>query len=182
MSVRERVLAAGTALLHEQGLGALTQPRIARAAGVSQSHLTYYFPTRNALLLAIAEHSVEQALAQPLLEPGRDPAQALAAAVAYLPRVRMLLGLVAAADREAGMREALGRLVAHVRQALAQMLSRLGYPADDAQVMVFHAAVVGLAVLNLGRRSPESEAEIEAGLRTLLALLPRPESPGRKEK
>ena len=31
-------------LLHEQGLAALTQPRIAKAAGVSQSHLTYYFP------------------------------------------------------------------------------------------------------------------------------------------
>lgn len=179
MGVKQRVLAAGAGLLHEQGLAALTQPRIAKAAGVSQSHLTYYFPTRNDLLLAIAEYSVDQALAQPPLEPGADPARALAAAVRYLPRVRMLLGLVVAADQEAGLREALGRLVVHVREAVARLLTRLGYQADDTQVVLFHAAVVGLAVLNLGRQSPASEADVEAGLGALLALLPRPAEPGR---
>lgn len=180
MGVKERVLEAGTALLHREGLKALTQPRIASAAGVSQSHLTYYFRTRNDLLLAIAEHSVEQALAQPLVGPVDDPVQSLAAALGYLPRIRMLLGLAAAADQEEELRGALGKLVCHVRRGVGQLLQRLGYRADHPQVVLFHAAVVGLAVLNLGRQSPESEEDVEVGLRTLLSLLPRPDSPERK--
>lgn len=51
--VRDRLLAAALALLREQGLTGLTQPRVAKAAGVSQSHLTYYFPTRADLLRAV---------------------------------------------------------------------------------------------------------------------------------
>lgn len=178
MSVKQRLLAAGVTLLHEQGLAALTQPRIAKAAGVSQSHLTYYFPTRNELLLAIAEQSVNDALARQLGSPEADPAQALAAAMRFLPRVRMLLGLVAAADQEPSLREAVSRLVDHVRQSIAQLLSHLGYAPEAPQVLVFHAAIVGLAVMNLGRQSPQSEAELAVGLRQLLALLPHPTAPG----
>ncbi|HJW02258.1 MAG TPA: TetR/AcrR family transcriptional regulator [Azospira sp.] len=183
MNVPERILAAGVTLLHEQGLAALTQPRIAKAAGVSQSHLTYYFPTRNELLLAIAEHSVDQALAlqlsQPLAKPAADPAQALATAMRFLPRVRMLLGLVVAADQDPALRDALVRLIAHVRHSIGQLLAHLGYQPDAPQVLVFHAAVVGLAVMNLGRQSPESEQELETGLAQLLTLLPHPSQPGR---
>ncbi len=173
MGVKEQVLEAGTALLHQEGLKALTQPRIASAAGISQSHLTYYFPTRNDLLLAIAEHSVEQALAQPLGEVGGDPVKSLAAAIGYLPRIRMLAGLVMAADQEKELRGTLSKLVSHVRQGAGLLLKRLGYQSDHPQVMLFHAAVVGLAVLNLGRQSPESEEDLTVGLRTLLSLLPR---------
>ncbi|MDE2585808.1 MAG: TetR/AcrR family transcriptional regulator [Betaproteobacteria bacterium] len=174
MNVPERILAAGVTLLHEQGLAALTQPRIAKAAGVSQSHLTYYFPTRNELLLAIAEHSVDQALSQQLAKPAADPAQALAAAMRFLPRVRMLLGLVVAADQDPALRDALVRLIAHVRHSIGQLLAHLGYQPEAPQVLVFHAAVVGLAVMHLGRQSPESEQELETGLAQLLALLPHP--------
>jgi len=175
MSVKQRLLTAGLTLLHEQGLAALTQPRIAKAAGVSQSHLTYYFPTRNELLLAIAEHSVDQALSQHLGAPQSNPAQTLAAAMRFLPRVRMLLSLVAAADQEPSLRDAVSRLVAHVRQSIAQLLEHLGYELEASQVLVFHAAIVGLAVMHLGRQSAEAEAELETGLKQLLSLLPHPD-------
>lgn len=174
MSVKQRILEAGVALLHEQGLGALTQPRIAKAAGTSQSHLTYYFPTRNALLLAIAEHSVDQALAQQTAMPAADPVQGLASAIRFLPRVRMLLGLVAAADLEPQLRPALARLIEHIRASLAQRLAHLGYRLAAPQVLVVHATLVGLAVMNLGRQSTESEQEIAAGMAQILALLPAP--------
>jgi len=181
MSVKHRLLESGLALLHEQGLAALTQPRVAKAAGVSQSHLTYYFPTRNDLLLAIAEHSVDQALARPLESAGADPLEAMSAAMVYLPRVRMLLGLLAAADQEPALRDAVARLVTHIRQSIGKLLTRLGYALDSEHVMVFHAAVVGLAALNLGRQSPQSEQELKAGLAQLLALLPHPDG-GSKDR
>src|SRR5204862_155958 len=60
MDVRSRILEAALGLLAESGAHELTQPRVARAAGVRQSHLTYYFPTRAALMQAVARHSIER--------------------------------------------------------------------------------------------------------------------------
>jgi AcrR family transcriptional regulator len=54
MDVRERLLEAALRLLAESGAHELTQPKVAKAAGVRQSHLTYYFPTRGELLQEVA--------------------------------------------------------------------------------------------------------------------------------
>lgn len=176
--IRHRILDAGLALLRGEGLFALTQPRIAKAAGISQSHLTYYFPTRDRLMLAIAEHSVEQELGQLGGTSDTDPKLALATAMRFLPRVRMMLGLLASGDRDPDIRPEFARLVAFMRNALGQVLTRLGYRLDAPQVLIFHAAVIGLAMMNLGRQSAESEQEIDIGLTQLLTLLPRPDDEG----
>jgi len=180
MTVKQRLLAAGVELLHDQGLGALTQPRVAKAAGVSQSHLTYYFPSRNELLLAIAEHSVDMALARHLETSTDDPLAALAQAIGFLPRARMLLGLVTASDQDPAIRAAVDRLVAHLRASLGHFFRHLGYSLAAPQVLVVHAAIVGLAVMNLGRQSEGSAQEIEVGLKQLLALLPPPDPTARR--
>lgn len=168
--VRDKILQAGTRLLHDDGFGAITQPRIARAAGVSQSHLTYYFPTRADLLLALAEYSVNEALARAIRRP-EDPLGTVLEGVRYLPRVRMLLGLVGAADRDPALRPALNRLIAHVRGVLAAILREQGLRGDPEEVQAFHGAIVGLAALNLGRQDADSTREIEAGLQCLLDAL-----------
>ncbi len=177
MDPRSRILEAGVRLLHTNGVGALTQPRIARAAGLRQSHLTYYFPTRAELLLALAEHSVDQVLATAATRRG-DPVGALLEGMRYLPRVRMLVGLVTAADRDEALRPALNRLVEHVRQALGGLLRSLGYEGTPEQVLALHATVVGLSVLNLGRQNDHSAADLQRGLETLLAAWPRPGTSG----
>ena len=64
MNVKDAILDASVALLKDKGIAALTQPQVARAAGIKQSHLTYYFPTRAALLLAIAEHSIDVTMSE----------------------------------------------------------------------------------------------------------------------
>ena len=58
MDVRTRILDAALGLLAEGG--ELTQPRVSKAAGVRQSHLTYYFPTITDLLQAVARHSFDK--------------------------------------------------------------------------------------------------------------------------
>jgi len=60
MDVRERLLEAALKLLAESGAHELTQPRVAKAEGVRQSHLTYYFPTRADLLQESARYSIEK--------------------------------------------------------------------------------------------------------------------------
>ena len=60
MDVRDRILDAALELLAQGGAQELTQPRVARAAGVRQSHLTYYFPTRAHLFQAVAHRSLDE--------------------------------------------------------------------------------------------------------------------------
>lgn len=171
MSVKDRILEAGEALLKEQGLAALTQPRIAKAAGCSQSHLTYYFPTRDALLLAIVEHSVDGTLHAAIARSDARLEDLLGEAMRFLPRVRMLLGLISAADADPALRAPLTRFVGNVRAALAELLHAHALPDDADSVRLVHAAVVGLAILNLGRQSEASGEDIERGLASLLKLL-----------
>ncbi|MCB1917202.1 MAG: TetR/AcrR family transcriptional regulator [Rhodocyclaceae bacterium] len=170
MNTRLRILEAGTALLTDEGLAALTQPRIARAAGLRQSHITYYFPTRADLLLALAEHTVDQALTGVETRHEEMPG-ALRDGAAYLPRVRMLASLVLAADRDPALRPVVDRLVAHLRDALGAVLRALGHAGTDAQALTLQATLTGLALLNLGRQNPYSARDIETGLATVLHAL-----------
>ncbi|TAJ75782.1 MAG: TetR family transcriptional regulator [Gallionellaceae bacterium] len=55
MGIKDDILTAGSMLLREKGVTALTQPQVARAANIKQGHLTYYFSSRASFLLAIAE-------------------------------------------------------------------------------------------------------------------------------
>src|SRR3546814_15324097 len=75
-SVSDRIVAAGLALLEEEGLKALTQTRIAKRSGLRQSHVTYYFPRIDNLLLAIFEASHRQAQQAPTSAP-RDALDAM---------------------------------------------------------------------------------------------------------
>lgn len=185
MSVKDNILQAGSALLRERGVGALTQPQIAQAAGVKQSHLTYYFPTRTDLLVAIAEQVVSQTLdrisASLVLAQAGGPGgpvvpadwtQRMADVLLTGMPPRVIIGLIAAADAEPDIRPALVRLVASVRHRLTQMLAHLGLAHDPTTALLAHATVLGLAVMYQARLTPEAEQELRTGLLGLIRLLP----------
>jgi len=56
---RARIIAAATEVLGAEGHAGFSIPRVARAAGVFQGNVTYYFPTREHLLVALTDHVVE---------------------------------------------------------------------------------------------------------------------------
>jgi AcrR family transcriptional regulator len=125
MDVRARILDAALGLLARGGAGELTQPRVARAAGVRQSHLTYYFPTRDALLQAVADRSID-ALAATLMraaQGGRLGPQALpralARAITDKGRTRTMLALIGTADRDPAVRKRLRRFITEARSGSA---------------------------------------------------------------
>jgi AcrR family transcriptional regulator len=60
---RQAILTAGIEILREEGYSAFTQPRVAKRAGPRQSLLTYYFPTRVALVAAVAGIAIDGQLA-----------------------------------------------------------------------------------------------------------------------
>lgn len=174
MHVRERILEAALAILAGRGAHELTQPKVARAAGVRQSHLTYYFPTRAELLQAVASHSIDK-LARALSEArGATLAEGLAAGAADKRRSRVMLGLVGAADQDPAIKRRLRRFIAELRSRMAPLFAAGGLRADPESIAFFHSVIVGCAVLQLARDNPEARAEAKAVLRMAASFLARP--------
>ncbi|TMG78909.1 MAG: TetR/AcrR family transcriptional regulator [Betaproteobacteria bacterium] len=148
MDVRSRILEAALGLLTRSGAHELTQPRVAKAAGVRQSHLTYYFPGRTDLMQAVARHAIDQ-LAGELAQAGvHGPARVatgIAAGSSDKHIERVMLGLVAAADRD---------------------------PAIKRQLRL-HAVVIGCAVLQLARDNAEARSEAREVLRMAAGFIAR---------
>jgi AcrR family transcriptional regulator len=171
MEVRERLLEAALKLLAESGAHELTQPKVARAAGVRQSHLTYYFPTRGDLLQEVARYSIEKLAGQLAHgQPGALP-EAIAAGAADKRRSRVMLGLVTAADRDPKIKQRMRKFVAELRARMTPVLEAGGMEIDPESVAFFHSVVVGCAVLQLARDNPEARAEAKAVLRKAAACI-----------
>ncbi len=178
--VPTRILAAAVTLLAEQGIGGLTQPKVARAAGVRQGHLTYYFPTRADLLLAVVTQSMSglmSGLAQGI-EDGSLTLQTLAAGLAQgvtdQRRARLVLALVAASDEDPRIKESLRQLVRTLRAQLAGLLHKLGADVDPDTIAACHTLMVGTAVLNVARDDAASRGEAHMLTRFLIDRLVRP--------
>lgn len=176
MNVRESILGAGMTLLKEKGIAALTQPRVARAAGIKQSHLTYYFPTRAELLLGVAEESISATMADIATRLAKSPRQATLAAtiaeviIAGVPP-RVMIGLIVAADADPEIRKSLRKLIKHIRGQVRAVLAKAGLGASADAALLFHATVVGLAVMHQARMNRESAREVRGGVATMLRLL-----------
>ena len=176
MHVRDRILEAALGLLAEGGAHELTQPRVAKAAGIRQSHLTYYFPTRADLLQEVARFSIGKLagqLAHAHVHHPRELAQAIAAGSADKRRSRVLFGLVAAADRDPKIKARLRKFIAELREMMKPALAAGGLETDPESVAFFHAVVVGCAILQLARDNTEARAEARAVLRKAVECIAR---------
>lgn len=172
-SVPERILAAGIVLVQTQGLQALSQARVAAAAGLRQSHLTYYFPTRKDLIKAIVQ-SVHAGLIEGM--SAAVPAGGLSAAAAvrefFAQRIReplmarLMLALMNAADEDPSLRLWLTRLDQDVVARLREIFTRLGLRPTEDELALLHASFVGAAVLGT-LASTEAAAERAAHLARL---------------
>ncbi len=178
-NLRERILAAALDVIRRDGVTSLTQPRVAAAARIRQSHLTYYFPTRRDLVAAVTARLAEGLIAgfSGALGGEKKKPAALAADLARIAtpaQTRLLLAFVLAADREPSLRDLFRRLTKAVRKELAAGLARSGLAADAGSVALLHALGVGLAVLDLARSEPGSRREIHmATSRALSGLKPK---------
>ncbi len=153
--VPERILAAALQLVETQGIAALSQARVAAAAGLRQSHLTYYFPTRKHLLLAIVQgiHDEMRQGLSPLAPAGGAP-MTLAQMRAFLvSRVReplmgrLLLSLMAAADEDPSLRQWLLEFDAEVRDLVRADVVRQGLSPSEDDVALFCACLLGAGLM-----------------------------------
>ena len=174
MDVRDRILEAALGLLAESGAHELTQPKVSKAAGVRQSHLTYYFPTRADLLQEVARYSIEKLAGQLAGDPDQSPAhvaEGIAAGAADKRRVRIMLGLVGAADRDPKIKQRMRKFIGELRTRMTPVLGAAGLETDPESVAFFHSVIVGCAVLQLARDNPEARAEAKTVLKKAAACI-----------
>ena len=181
--IRERLLMAAVKLVREHGLPKLTQPRVAKAAGVSQSHLTYYFPTRADLVHAVLERAAERQragveAAVAAADQGAEAlAQQLAQTLSRPENTRVLVSFVLAADADPAARDLFEKLAVGMRATITQMLEKVGIaPRPDAVTMV-HALGTGLAILELALGGSAAQPNTAETMRQLFHLLAEDTSP-----
>jgi len=71
---REQIIEAAVAIIAEQGLQSLSLSEIEKRARMSRGQLTYYFPAKEDILLAVFDHLVQQ-MYQRLGTPDGQPAE-----------------------------------------------------------------------------------------------------------
>jgi len=171
-TLRDKILDAAVELLREQGGAGLSQPRVAKRAGIPQGHLTYYFPRKADLLAAVARRFHDEiqreiaVLGMKALSGGASPA---AVGVELLERLvrddgrsRTLLGLLFASEDDPELRRSLQGIVDESRPALAFLL---GVEPDDPTIDLALAVSWGLQVQQqLYRRSPRAVNQLVAAL------------------
>jgi AcrR family transcriptional regulator len=172
---RSKIVEAAIAVLRELGYSGLTQPRVAERAGMRQSHLTYYFPTRLDLLTAAARAAVDgQLAALDKVLDGRSPraaAESLAQLLMRSENTRLLMALAEAADKEPELRLLFLELSDGVARRATRLFEELDMTPPDNAVLLLHAVTVGLAILNLATGRPDGEARAAATLETAINLL-----------
>jgi AcrR family transcriptional regulator len=160
--VRERLLDAALLVLRESGIQQLTQVQVARRAGVRQSHLTYYFPTRGDLLEAVTKRAVEgiaaglgPALSDDATQSHARLLERLARAVADLEHMRIFVATIVEADGDPAVRRVMRRATEMMEATLAEALG--GDHAGERARLVL-AAVWGLGLYHFLMR-PGSAAD-----------------------
>jgi AcrR family transcriptional regulator len=173
---RKGILETGVAILREQGLAGLTQPRVAAMTGLRQSHLTYYYPKRVDLLNAVARVAIEAQLAgfRALMKSISSPKQAAAKMAAIAARhenTRVLVALNQAADQEPTVHVLFNELLDGFVAELAALLTKLDLSPTSARIDLLHALLVGLSVVDLATGRKNYRARAKAVLNLAFDLL-----------
>ncbi len=167
-SIRQRILDAALDIVEAQGIKALTQPRVAKAAGLRQSHLTYYFPRKADLVVALLQSSHDRA-AGPLATQGApknwETLMAFLEGLMFDPhRMRFFLGIIHEASDELELRSI---LAAHAR-GLAELAAPIfGRVTDDPDVIAFIDLLRGVGLRML--LEPDQSALIRPDVEALAA-------------
>lgn len=171
---RQDIIDAGLDTLREHGYIGFTQPRVAKRAGMRQSLLTYYFPTRLVLLTAVARAAVDRQLAavDKVLGGSADKAVQTLTTHAIRPETtRVLMAMAQAADKEPVLRELFVELTDGIVARFDRVLKSVDKRSTLADARLLHAIEVGVAVVDLATgRSDGAERNAEV-LKTALQMV-----------
>jgi AcrR family transcriptional regulator len=176
---RKHIIESALVELRKGGFAAFSQTKVAKRAGLRQSHLTYYYPTRVDLLIAVAEAAMEHQLSALdclLLESPQDRApERIAVLLGRKENARVLLALVQGADEEPRLRALFGDFATQMRErATALLAGDSGRKVPPLDAFLLHALCVGMAVLGLALDDAGGgEAQKVAVISTAIEMLGR---------
>lgn len=178
---RERILQAAICVLREEGLARFSQPRVAARAGLRQSHLTYYFPSRVDLIHAVADLAAIQRIAA-LRTIGtvatiEQKIAVLAGVLADPEQTRVLVALTQSADRDPGVRDSFAALGREVLPITTELLTSAGITPTREILALLQSAGTGISVMLSAAAPPDAEAQAERILTTLLTSLRLSQAP-----
>ena len=185
VGVRERMLRATLKLIADGGVAAVTNRRVAAAAGVSLGSLTYHFASqaqllRESLLLHVEEETARrQRIAQELAggKPGvqqvAEAVEQLVAVPSEIPQQIAELELHLQAARDPELREASLRCFEAHEQIASAALGALGIPEGEQHAPAVVALMTGLAVRRLAGGGQDAQGTSEALLALVRGLGPR---------
>ncbi|TYK48264.1 TetR/AcrR family transcriptional regulator [Actinomadura decatromicini] len=184
MSARDEIVQATLRLIGEQGIGAVTNRAVARAAGVSLGSLTYHFPSQEDLLREALHTFVENEIARitahvaafTAMSPADVPAEVekAVAAFAHGPEQIANLELHLHAARDPSLRETSTRSVEAYDNLATTILTALGIPDAERHAPAVVALLYGLAVRRLATGDTTATGTADAFRLLLQGALPRP--------
>ncbi len=176
---RERILRATAELISREGVGAVTNRRVAGAAEVALGSLTYHFPSqvdllRESLLLFVGEEVARQEAIARELGPRRLSAEEVVVEVARVieesnSRVQLLaeLELHLQAARDPELQDASRRCFEAYEKMAAAALRGVGVPNPERHALSVVALMYGLGVRRLGTGTEDATGIADA----LLAII-----------
>ncbi len=179
-SVREKILTAANEILLTVGFSSLTQQAVAARAGVRQSHLTYYFPTRNDLLRGTAQFGVE-AMFLAMTEtaaPGEisveDLRQLLMPDKNDRQWFRLMTGLSSASEEDGSIRQWMREFDARILEKLTAGFALVGVSISEDSANFLHATFIGALHLDMVDPTDESFERLSRAVAMALdVVLPR---------
>ena len=160
--IRLKLLDAALEVLLCQGIQAFTQAQVAKRAGVRQSHLTYYFPTRAHLLTAVVESGFQVVLdtmgtTSPMLPSTlADFRQTMAEHFSDTRMPRLMKALSVASDEDPRLKVWMAEFDLRIQERMRLVLSHYGLSLGAEDLALFHATLVGIAMLNANASTVES--------------------------
>lgn len=171
---KDRIMEATLRVVAEEGIGAVTNRRVAAEAGVALGSLTYHFPSQTALLrdslLRYVETEVAriEAIAQQLRATEPTPEQVAAAVERLLDSDPTRPGEVAElelhleASRDPELQAASARCFAAYEDFAAAVLTALAVPEPARHARTVVAVMVGLTMRRLGTGAQDARGTADA--------------------
>jgi AcrR family transcriptional regulator len=161
---RALILDAAIKLLEREGAAALKQTRVAQEAGVEQGHLTYYFPKKADLVLAVFARAGERTredIARMVARssthsPKRRFFEVAAALAKDRKRTRLLLALIVESQGDPDVARPIAENIRMQRQAIGALLGR---SEDDLEVELALAALKGIGLEQMVLGTPPDHVD-----------------------
>lgn len=156
LKTKDKIIMCALQLLEKSGIQAVTQPAVAKLASITQGQLTYHFPKRTDLILALSEAALSQ-VADFIFNQKIDNSQKKEEKMRSLlwnimkdhARVRALIGLVTEADTNEEVRRKLLDQEEKVRLLIS---FAMGVEPQNPLVTTTHATLLGFGMLSFIKR------------------------------